>query len=44
MKKKFLRRASAGFTLIELLVSIAIGLFLVTVVGGVYLSSKDSFN
>ena len=44
MKNNFLRRASAGFTLIELLVSIAIGLFLVTVVGGVYLSSRDSFN
>lgn len=44
MKNNFLRRVSAGFTLIELLVSIAIGLFLVTVVGGVYLSSKDSFN
>jgi len=44
MKNNFLRRASAGFTLIELLVSIAIGLFLIAVVGGVYLSSKDSFN
>lgn len=44
MKNNFLGRASTGFTLIELLVSIAIGLFLVTVVGGVYLSSKDSFN
>lgn len=44
MKNHSLRHANAGFTLIELLVSIAIGLFLVTVVGGVYLSSKDSFN
>ena len=44
MKNNFLRRVSAGFTLIELLVSIAIGLFLIAVVGGVYLSSKDSFN
>ena len=44
MKDNSLRRANSGFTLVELLVSVAIGLFLVTVVGGVYLSSKDSFN
>lgn len=44
MKDNSLRRANTGFTLVELLVSVAIGLFLVTVVGGVYLSSKDSFN
>ena len=44
MKDNSLRRASTGFTLVELLVSVAIGLFLVAVVGGVYLSSKGSFN
>lgn len=44
MKDNSLRRANTGFTLVELLVSVAIGLFLVAVVGGVYLSSKDSFN
>ena len=44
MKDNSLRRANTGFTLVELLVSIALGLFLVAVVGGVYLSSKDSFN
>lgn len=38
-----MRRANAGVSLIELLISIAIGLFLVAVVGGVYLSSKQSF-
>lgn len=44
MKDNSLRRANTGFTLVELLVSVAIGLFLVAVVGGVYLSSKNSFN
>jgi type IV pilus assembly protein PilW len=38
-----MRRANAGVSLIELLISVAIGLFLVAVVGGVYLSSKQSF-
>lgn len=33
-----------GFTLVELMVAIAIGLFMSAVVGGVYVTSKDSFN
>lgn len=43
-KNHSLRRFSVGFTLIELMVSITIGLFLSAVVGGVYISSKDSFS
>lgn len=37
------QRTQLGLSLIELLISIALGLFLVAVVGGVYLSSKNSF-
>lgn len=41
---RIMRRYNTGFTMIELMVSIAIGLFLSAVIGGVYVSSKDSFN
>jgi type IV pilus assembly protein PilW len=43
MKPVTLQR-QAGFTLIELMVSITIGLFLLTVVGGIYFSSSRVFS
>lgn len=37
------RHAGRGFTLVELMVAVAIGLFLVAAIGGVFVSSKRSF-
>lgn len=39
-----MRRAGRGMTLVELMVGMAIGLFLVTVMGAVYVGSKGTFN
>lgn len=38
------RPAQAGMSLVELMVGIAIGLFLVTVMGSIYIGSKSTFN
>jgi len=42
--KRFIQLRQAGLTLIELMISVAIGLFILAIIGGIYISSLRSFS